>query len=204
MVVKTVVNTIFNSNTYLLYKEDETDIWIIDPGSNTNELIDWIDNNEKSLEGILITHTHFDHIMGLNQLVDKFPNTKVYGSTHAIEGFESPTINCSYYHETPFIFERKDYISVKEGDVIKIWETLSLNVLETPGHDIDCISFYVKGNLFTGDALIPGLKVYTKFKKSNKADAFHSVNKLINQFDTNTMIWPGHEKNCLLKELAVL
>lgn len=198
MVIKTFVNTIFNSNTYLIYKEDKTDVWIIDPGSCTNELIDWIDINEKIVIGILITHAHFDHILGLNQLVDKFPESKVYGSCHAVEGFESAKINGSYYQEIPFVFEQKNYISIKEGDSIIFWEDISVCVLETPGHGIDCISFYVDGNLFTGDALIPGVKVYTKFKKSNKTDAIHSINRLVDHFDANTMIWPGHEKNCLL------
>ena len=78
-----------------------------------------------------------------------------------------------------------------------------LEVVETPGHGRDCISFYVNGNLFTGDALIPGVKVNTKFKDSNKKEALTSIQKIYNQFDTDTMIWPGHEENCLLEEVVL-
>ncbi|MDO9152908.1 MAG: MBL fold metallo-hydrolase [Paludibacter sp.] len=196
-----VVNTIFNSNTFLIYSEEQSGLWVIDPGSNTNELIEWIFKKNKSISGILITHAHFDHIFGLNDIIQKFPDCIVYASPFAIEGFESAKLNGSYYQEIPFVVDCRDYISINEGDLIKLWEDSTVKVIETPGHGIDCISFYVNGNLFTGDAFIPGVKVYTKFKKSNKATALHSINRLMEQFDADTMIWPGHEKNCLLGRL---
>lgn len=204
MVIKTFVNSIFNSNSYLIYKENSTDVCVIDPGSSTSELVEWIDHNEKNACAILITHAHFDHIMGINQLTDKYPQIKIFASPYAIDGFTSEKLNGSYYQEIPFVISRKDYFRVNDGDTIKIWEDAVINVYETPGHGKDCISFYINGNLFTGDALIPGVKVYTKLKNSNKADAIHSINRLINDFDAQTMIWPGHEKNCSLNTLLAL
>jgi glyoxylase-like metal-dependent hydrolase (beta-lactamase superfamily II) len=198
MVIKTFVNSIFNSNTHIIYKEDTSDVWVIDPGSCINELIEWTNRHKKNVSTVLLTHAHFDHIMGLSRLIDKFPNSKIYASPYAVDKFESDKLNGSYYKEIPFTVDCKDYTRVKEGDTIKMWEDCEIKVLETPGHGIDCVSFYVNGNLFTGDALIPGVKVFTKNKDANKTDAARSIKRLIEKFDANTMIWAGHEKNCSL------
>lgn len=179
-------------------------VWVVDPGSSIDELIDWIDNNKKYVCAALITHAHFDHIMGLNKLINQYPKIEIYASPNATEGFLSEKLNGSYYQEIPFVINRKDYICVNEGDTIKMWDECVINVLETPGHGRDCLSFYIHGNLFTGDALIPGVKVYTKLKNSNKNDAINSINRLIRQFDANTMIWPGHEMNCTLDTILAM
>jgi len=67
MLVKKYINRIFTSNSYLLYREEEKQVWVIDPG-DTDQIIEWLDKNDKILKGMLITHSHFDHIYGINDL----------------------------------------------------------------------------------------------------------------------------------------
>jgi hydroxyacylglutathione hydrolase len=201
MFIKRFVNTVFNSNTYLLYKLEEETAWVIDPGSSTDQLINWLENNEKKLGGILLTHTHFDHIYGLNDLQEKYPGVNVYASAFAKEGMISEKLNGSLYKEIPFTIKQPEYIVLKENDYISLWDNSFVNVIETPGHDRDCISFHIDKNLFTGDALIPGIKVFTKLKNGNKKLAESSIQKIKDNYSHDTMIWPGHEMNCLLKEI---
>lgn len=201
MKVKQFVNNIFNSNTFLLYNDMEKSVWVIDPGSSINELIEWVERNGKILKGILLTHTHFDHIYGLNDLQDKFSDVILYASFYAKEGMMSHKLNGSYYQEIPFTIKRSELNIVKENDIILLWNDITLKVIETPGHDRDCLSFQVEKNLFTGDALIPGIKVHTKLKFSNKILAEESVRRIIDQFNNDTIIWPGHGKNCFLEIL---
>lgn len=201
MLVKRFVNTVFNSNTYLLYKLEERKAWVIDPGSNPNELIAWLCANEKQLGGILLTHTHFDHIYGLNDMQEKFPEAKIYASIFAINGMISSKVNGSLYMEIPFTIEQRDYITVSENDKIELWENVFMIVIETPGHDLDCISFHVCNNLFTGDALIPGIKVFTKFKTSEKRQAEISIQKIKDNFPSDCIVWPGHEQSCKLESI---
>jgi glyoxylase-like metal-dependent hydrolase (beta-lactamase superfamily II) len=201
MIIKSFVNSIFNSNTYLLYKLEEKNVWIVDPGSSIKAVISWINSHTKQLAGILLTHTHFDHIYGLNNLHEIYTGVNVFASIYAEEGMISEKLNGSLYMEIPFIIKNRNYIRVINGDKIKLWTGTTLNVIETPGHDRDCLSFFVGNNLFTGDSLIPGVKVHTKNKYSDKKLAVGIIKMIYDEFDTNTMIWPGHGTNCLLKDI---
>jgi len=201
MEVVRFINSVFTSNTYLLYKNNSEEVWVIDPGSSIKQLIEWIESNGKILKGILLTHTHFDHINGLNDLQIKFPEAIVFASFYAKEGMLSEKLNGSYYQEIPFTIISPEMTIVKENDKILLWNDITLKVLETPGHDRDCLSFQVEKNLFTGDALIPGIKVHTKLKYSNKILAEESIKRIIDQFDNDTIIWPGHGENCFLETL---
>jgi len=199
MFVKKNINSIFKSNSYLLFGE-EKELWVIDPG-DSQPIIEWLSFKKKSLKGILLTHSHFDHIYGVNNLQEVYPKVKVYASYYAVEGMMSEKLNRSLYQEMPFTIKRQEINVIKEGDHIQLWNGITLNVFETPGHDRDCLSFQINKNLFTGDALIPGLKVYTKLKYSDKIQATNSINRIFEIFADDTIIWPGHENNCLLGNL---
>jgi len=200
MFVKKHVNSIFNSNSYLIHTDEEKEVWIIDPG-DSQPIIEWLNNNKKHLKGILLTHSHFDHIYGVNDLQEIFPEVNVYASFYAIEGMMSIKLNGSLYQEMPFTIKRQDINIIKENDQIQLWKDVSLNVFETPGHDRDCLSFQMNNNLFTGDALIPGIRVFTKLRYSDKAQAANSVKRIFEQFDEDTILWPGHNDHCLLSSL---
>lgn len=200
MKVERFVNSIFTSNTYILNYKDEKGIWVIDPGDSM-PIIQWLERNNKFLNGILITHSHFDHIYGINHLQEIFPEIKVYASFFAIEGMKSEKLNGSLYLEIPFTIKRQDINIIREGDRIKLWKDIILNVFETPGHDRDCLTFQIGKNLFTGDALIPGIKVHTKLKYSDKTLARNSIKRIFDDFADDMMLWPGHKNNCLLSEL---
>ena len=202
MKVKRFINSIFTSNSYILYTDDEKEVWGIDPG-DSNQITDWLQIHDKKLKGIFITHAHFDHIYGINDLQKIFPEIPCYASLYAREGMISEKLNGSVYHEMPYVVKRKDIKIIKEGDSIKLWKNITLNVFETPGHNRDCLSFQIGKNLFTGDALIPGIKVFTKFKGANKAQAIMSVNRIFEEFADDIRIWPGHERNCLLGDLKL-
>lgn len=202
MEIKRFVNKIFNSNTFLLTKKEEENVWIVDPGDSSSLISDWIKNENRNLAGVLLTHAHFDHMYGLNHLIELFPSAEIYASPFAKEIMTSPKLNGSLYQEIPFTIHKSAYNFIGEGDTISLWNEKTLFVYETPGHSPDSISFFAEDNLFTGDALIPGIKVFTKLKNGNKLQAENSINKIVTLFGPDTMIWPGHEENCLLRSLV--
>ena len=197
MKVERFINSIFTSNSYILYTDENENAYVIDPG-DSKPIIDWSIKNNKDIIGIFLTHSHFDHIYGINDLLEKFPDIIIYASFFAKEGLMCEKLNGSRYMEMPFVVDSPNVNIVKEGDSIQLWETIFLNVIETFGHNRDCLTFQIGNNLFTGDALIPGIKVVAKSKYSDKVQAENSIKRILNEYNDNTIIWPGHNDKCLL------
>jgi glyoxylase-like metal-dependent hydrolase (beta-lactamase superfamily II) len=183
------INSIFTSITYILSVPDEPAVWLIDCG-DADDIIEWIKNNEKTISGIFLTHTHYDHMYGLNALKKIYPGIKVYTSKEGIEGLYSSKLNMSYYYDEieDFTYAFDSAIELKQSDVIQLWSNIELEVIETPGHDWSCLTYRIDKYLFTGDSYIPGIKTVVNFPKSNKKDANISIQKIIDLKEKNILI----------------
>ncbi len=202
MVVRCFINTFFSSNTYVLFFKRGRSAWVIDPG-DAEPIIRYLRENNKTLEGILITHCHYDHIYGINDLQVIFPNAKIYASANARDGLFSPQHNMSKYNESPYSVIKQDVVCVAEGSIITFGDNLSVKVQETPGHHPSCLTFEVGNELFTGDSLIPGVKVVTILPGGNKLAAKQSIKRIFDLYGKKTLIWPGHGEGCLLEDITM-
>lgn len=192
MVVTQIVNTVFSSNTYILSNETEQNCWLVDCG-DAEILIDWIKEHNKKLAGIFITHTHFDHIYGLNLVVSAFPECVVYTSINGEKGLFSEKLNFSRYNGTNFVFKHKNVAILYDNDKIQLFSNTTLSVIYTPGHDWSCITYNSGENLFTGDSYLPDYKVITNFPKSDKNLAKQSLNKIYDMISLGDKeVFPGH------------
>ena len=185
-----ITNSIFNSRTYILSQKESDVVWLVDCG-DTDKVLERI--GAKKVKGVLLTHSHSDHIYGLEPLLEYFPDVKVYTNVYGEKALKSPILNLSHYHsEYPdIIIDKKPNVrTLKEGDLVSIFG-LEVFVYETPGHDPSCLTFLMDNYLFTGDAYIPGVKVFTGFPHSNKVQAQQSV-EIIRDLSKNCRIMPGH------------
>ena len=180
------INSIFNSNTYLIKDKSYDYCWLIDIG-DTDYLID----NSLNINGIFLTHSHFDHIYGINKIIEKFPNCTIYTSKSGNEALYSDKLNLSKYHESPLIFNGNNVKIINENDKIEIFPNISLEVIETPGHCPSCLTYYTDKYIFTGDSYIPGINLVTNLPKGNKIQAQESLEK-IKELAKNRIICPGH------------
>lgn len=174
--VHTIVNTILNSCTYILYN-DEKDVYLIDCG-DTDSILNFVQIKNKTVKGIFLTHCHYDHIYGINKIIKKHPDTIIYGSKETIIGLKDAKINLSKYHGEPMIVSGNTILDeISELSDIQILNK-KVTVIETPGHDSGCLSYQIGNMLFTGDSYIPNLPVFTKWKRSNKNIALENEKKL--------------------------
>lgn len=190
--VHCIVNSILNSCTYILYNNYEKYVYLIDCG-DVMPILDFVRRNNRTVKGIFLTHCHYDHIYGINQIISQFPNAIIYGSTETIEGLKDPKINLSKYHGESMIVSKDARINkISESSNIQLFNQ-KIIIIETPGHDMGCLSFLVRDMLFTGDSYIPNLPVFTKWKRSEKVKGLSSEEHLKSlKENLNLLLYPGH------------
>ncbi len=196
------VNSVLASNTYILCEDYESSIYVVDPG-DSKPIIDWLNNFDKSIDGIILTHSHYDHIYGLNDLLQTFPKCKLFIEKNMLAGLSSVKLNTSIYHECPYVINiefKKNIIEINEFNKYFLWKNFYFSIMHTPGHTPDSISIKLNHFLFCGDALIPGMKTY-RVKNSNLYDIDKSIDKISTTLPSNTVLLPGHGEYCYLHDL---
>ena len=159
----------FNDNYIWLLTTNEGSI-VIDPGEAT-KTINYLKENSLNLKGILITHHHFDHTGGIEDML-KFKNVDVYGPVNNISSINK---------------------KLRDGDLFSLIG-IDFKIIEIPGHTLDHIAFFSENNgnpvLFCGDTLFSsgcGRVFEGTFEQMHK-----SVLKL-KSLPANTKIYAGHE-----------
>ena len=179
------------SNTYLIENEkSEENCYLIDAG-NCIDAINSLQPNQK-IEAVFLTHAHYDHIAHIGDVIEKFPNCKIYCSEYTRIALADHKLNLSFYHGTPVTFTGEQINIVKENDIIPLFNQDKMVILETPGHNEGCLTFQLGNYFFTGDALIPNIPIVTKLKSGNKQQAKESALKIKMATDENSIICPGH------------
>lgn len=183
-----IVNSIFDSMTWLLSDEGSSRVWLVDCG-DVEPIIKKIGG--KSIAGVLLSHAHFDHIYGLPELLERYPDCRIYTNEKGRESLGNAKQNMSLYHEIPLTVEGPQIRICDEGDGIDLFEDIKARVYKTPGHHPSCLTFMIEDNLFTGDAYIPETKVVTNLPKGDKKQAQVSLER-IKALAEGKIIRPGH------------
>ncbi|MDA9211141.1 hydroxyacylglutathione hydrolase [Methylophilaceae bacterium] len=159
----------FKDNYIWLIQEKLNGI-IVDPG-DAKPVLTKLEKEKINLKAILITHKHHDHIGGIEELINNYPNVKIYGPENNQFGFK--------------------YQIVKEGDAITVSGTkVKFNIIETPGHTLDHIVYVDKEHLFCGDTLFAcGCG---KLFEGTHDEMYKSLLK-ISSLAPNTKVYCGHE-----------
>lgn len=184
-----IVNRVFNSITYILPVGSQHDCWLVDCGD-----VEKIIAQGWNVLGVLLTHSHTDHIYGLNKLIETFPDALVYTNAEGAMGLQNPKWNFSHYHDDveDFVLARPENVRVIKNEGLLDLGDIQVEVLFVSGHEPSCVAFRVGNDLYTGDAYIPGVKVITTFPRSKKQQAEESLARLQELERSGLYIWSGH------------
>jgi len=187
------VNSRFNSNTYILAHPEYENVWVVDPG-DTDVVFGWMKAHSKTvISGIFLTHAHFDHIYGLNEIVERFPNCIVYiANDYGSDALRNPKVNGSRYtDEGPIVVSNNAKICYYDETML-LWDGVEMQTINTPGHSDDSQSLLVDGMLFTGDTLIKDVRTVTKLR-GGSVEKLEDSFKLISSLKGEKLkVMPGH------------
>ena len=170
---------------YLIGDTDAKKCWLVDPAWDIPGLLDTAKADGYSVEAALITHSHFDHCNGLQELL-KIKNMPVYVQKRELD------INREALQSGLFGFLPKENIrAVGPGDTLTVGTTF-LRFLHTPGHTPGSQCFLVDGRLIAGDTLFIGTCGRCDLPGGNAQELFDSLNGVIAKLPDDTILYPGH------------
>ncbi|SEU25234.1 MBL fold metallo-hydrolase [Paenibacillus sp. NFR01] len=178
------------TNAYLLTGADPSRGIIIDPGMNPSGLIRAVADME--IEAILLTHAHFDHIGGVDE-IRKLKKCPVYVHPLESEWLTSPKLNGSLMWpevSPPISTEPAEY-DLAEGQTLNLIG-LSFKVMHTPGHSPGSVSFLCGNDLFSGDVLFRLGVGRTDLPGGRENDLVNSLRGKLYRLDDEVKVYPGH------------
>lgn len=190
MKMKTYQAGPLEANNYLLWDEETKQAVLIDCSDFTQELEEDIKTLGLKLEYILLTHGHFDHVLGVNATA-KALGAKVGGHKDDLPLLEN--INeFSAFVDFPQTTPPKVDFYVKDGDEIEFGKN-RIKVFHTAGHTEGGICYLVNGEkLFSGDTLFRGSYGRTDLFGGNFDKIYSSINEVLFKLDDKTEVYPGH------------
>ena len=187
MLIKTLPVGQLETNCYVVTDENALVCAVIDPGDESNTILDYIEDNKLSCKAILITHAHFDHVSAVNAMLEA-TGAELYMCEKDLElaktgasGRFTPPENTHFY---------------KDGDEVKV-AGLTFKVMETPGHTPGGVTLICGDALFTGDTLFRGSCGRTDLPGSDMRAELRSL-KRIASLEGDYEVYPGHAESSML------
>lgn len=187
----TFVQGPIDANNYLLMDEKTNEAILIDCSSPDDDYINEIKKLGVNLKTILLTHGHFDHILGCNRFHQEF-GSDIYVSKEDKEQIEyAPQMTMALGGiRIPEVTSVKN--EVKEGDKFKIGE-VELTAISTPGHTLGGMCYYTNDDrLFSGDTLFLRSVGRTDFMGGSLEQIKHSVREKLFKLPDDTVVYTGH------------
>ncbi|TYR82421.1 MBL fold metallo-hydrolase [Priestia megaterium] len=179
------------TNCYLVVN-DQKECLIFDPGGEGKKLVQLIHKHQYKPLAILLTHAHFDHIGGVDEVLEHF-SLPVYVHKKEADWLQNPSLNGSSFFGLGAITakEATDYYS-SEGTMSI--GSFSFYVYETPGHSPGSVSCYFKEAEFvvSGDALFQGSIGRTDLQGGNHKQLVESIHSKLLQLPEETLVLSGH------------
>ena len=162
---------------------DGASAWVVDPGSEGERIVSFLRREGLRLEGILLTHAHFDHIGGIPALREAWPDAPVY-----LHPSDVPMLGHPMNAMPP------DYPPLPApGGIRDCREQTFARVVETPGHTPGGVCYYFPEEklLLSGDTLFAGSVGRTDFPGGSMGALVESLARLA-ALPEDTLVVPGH------------
>ena len=170
------VNEPHPSNGYFLILEKQRVAAFVDPGGRPDNIVAVLKRSPVSLEYILLTHKHHDHIDALPDVRAAFPQARV-----VVHRLDAPAIGD----------QARNAIDINDGDTIPFGDG-EIRLIHTPGHTDGSSCFIYQGSIFTGDTLFAGSVGRVFGDRFGYEDLLAGACTKIFSMPEDTVVLPGH------------
>ena len=174
----------YQVNCYIIHDDKSTSCCVIDPGYEADTILDKLSELGLTLEAILLTHGHFDHVGAVRDIAAD-TGCQVYLCADDLCLPTNLTAGKLYYTQT-----------YAEGTRLHL-AGLDITVLQTPGHTPGSVCLLIGDSLFSGDTLFAGSCGRTDLPGGSWEQMQASLKRL-SQIDANLWVLPGHGESTML------
>jgi Zn-dependent hydrolases, including glyoxylases len=190
MKIETFVIGMISTNCYLLINEETKEAVVIDPGAAPDYFIQHIKDAGLDLKAILLTHGHFDHILGLPEFLQEF-DVPVYAHEEERTLLADANLNASNHYRKSY--EYTDAIALKDEEVLQL-AGMQFQVIHTPGHTRGGVCYYVEEAkaLFSGDTLFLGSVGRADLPTGDEETLKKAIREKLLVLPEDVSVYPGH------------
>ena len=195
MIAEVPVKGYFEENCFFYIDDRTKHGFIIDPGAQADRLLDLIGEKGWTIEKILLTHGHFDHMGAVDEIRDAL-GIPVYAHLRSDEYLLDARKNLSALCGPPIIVRDAEYLD--DGDVVSLNDDpdFALKVIYVPGHTTDSVLFYSEADhvAFVGDTIFKGSIGNYQYPGGNADDLQRSIIRQIFTLPDKTVLCSGHSE----------
>jgi glyoxylase-like metal-dependent hydrolase (beta-lactamase superfamily II) len=160
---------------YLIGCEKTREAAVVDPAWDVQAILTIAKNHRFQIKTILLTHTHFDHINGVEELL-KQTDARVF-----VHKKEAAALR----------YGGGNIKKIESGDAVKVGD-LNVTFIHTPGHTPGSQCFYVGGRLITGDTLFINGCGRCDLPGGSPEEMFQSLTGTLKRLEDHIKVYPGH------------
>ena len=176
------------TNCYVVRADSNaTEAAVVDPSGDATELRLLLARLGAQCVGILVTHGHWDHLLGVADLAEGTgaPVSMPAGERDRLEAPGAHT--AAGFAVRPYMPE----VLLEGGETIEV-AGIEFEVRSVPGHSPAHLAYYADGSLFSGDVLFAGSVGRTDFPGSDWDTLLASIRSLLDAYPAETVVYPGH------------
>ncbi|MBR1907491.1 MBL fold metallo-hydrolase [bacterium] len=188
MIIKHWQAGILGANNYLIINDSRNEALMIDCSEYTEQLDNELKKHNAELKYVLLTHGHFDHVMGVDRVKKAYPKAKVLAHTadkNLIESIKEFMQKYGMFEEVE-VPKIDEYI--QEGSILNG----QVRIIHTSGHTKGSVCYLIDDNLFSGDTIFLESVGRTDLEGGSFEEIKSNIENKIFTLDENIKIFPGH------------
>ena len=192
---------LFGENCYLIRRRDTTAALAVDPGLQVDRVLERVRQDGLTVERILVTHGHIDHVSGVPQV------HRETGAPIAMHPDDLAILDWERFGQMPFVPTGFTPFSINttlaHGTALSFHD-VSLRVLHTPGHTQGSVCFLFGLDCFAGDTLFQRGIGRTDLPGGDTQKIIFSIRNVLYRLPPKTVVYPGHGPSTTIEEEMLL